>query len=372
MAKKILVLGIGPSQVDLIKSAKDMGMEVFACAYDKDGPGLELVDEFREIDIKNVEAVTEYAREKKVDVVYTMALESAVSTIAQVSEELNLPTVTSMETLNKITNKSVWRNSLGDISGNLKSYSSSKLSDFKKWSIYPAILKPVDGSGQRGVHKVNDFKDVEKVFDESIGHSTIGELIIEEYAEGHEISINTFMYKGELKVAVVSDRVSYIDYPGGIIKEHHIPSRIFDASVEEKAIKLAGKVNEILNFENGHIYFQMKVHNNEPKLIEFTPRFDACHMWRLIFHSTGLDLRKAALETLVYGQSSEVERCDLKEKLKKRKTIFISDLPGTIVKKSKYEIPENTLYTEWYYNEGEKVKSVTGYIEKVGYYIVQE
>ena len=75
MGKRLLVLGIGPSQVDLISAAKDMEMEVLACARDANGPGRLLVDEFRQIDIMDVGAVTAYAAEKKVHFVFSMGLE---------------------------------------------------------------------------------------------------------------------------------------------------------------------------------------------------------------------------------------------------------------------------------------------------------
>lgn len=372
MKKRLLVLGIGPAQVDLIEIAKEMGMEVFACAFNSKGPGLSLVDDFREIDIKDIDGVKDYAIEQDVDVIYSMALESGIATISKVSEMLNLPTFCSLETLNKLTNKGAWRKSLGDIEGNVKSISGNKLEDFKEWNCFPSVIKPVDGSGQRGVYKVNNFKDIESVFEQSISHSKIKELILEEYVDGPELSVNSLMYNGELKFSVISDRISYKEYPGGIIKEHHVPSRIIDKGTEDKINNLVKKVNHIMGLENGHIYFQLKLEENGPKLIEFTPRFDACHMWRLIYESTGLDLRKVVLEILVYGESETLSKYDFSTKQKSLKTKFISDKPGTIVNKSKYETPENEVYLEWYYDESEKVKHVTGYLEKVGYMIVQE
>ena len=372
MKKKLLVLGIGPAQVDLIEIAKDMGMEVFACALNSNGPGLPLVDDFREIDIKDIESVKNYAIEKDVDIVYSMALESAIPTIVKVSEHLNLPTFCSSSTLSKLENKAKWRKSLGNINGNVKSISGYRIEDFEEWESYPAIIKPVDGSGQRGVYKVNNYQEVLDVFERSISCSKRKELIMEEFVDGPEISVNSFMFNGELKFSLVSDRISYSEFPGGIIKEHHVPSRIIDDKTEKQIYDLVTQVNRIMGLMNGHIYFQLKLEKSGPKLIEFTPRFDGCHMWRLIYESTKLDLRKVALEILAYGKSETLEKYDFTTKPKKLKTKFISDKPDTIVIRDKYDIPEDTIYLEWYYEENEAVKSVTGYLEKVGYIIVQE
>src|SRR5699024_757594 len=189
-------------------------------------------------------------------------------------------------------------------------------------------------------------------------HSLSEELILEEYVDGPEISVNTLVEKGQLRFALISDRISYDEYPGGIIKAHYIPSRLIDDRAEEIVLNLVDKVNKAIGFENGHVYFQLKVQNNKPYLIEFTPRFDACHMWNLIYHATGLDLRKVALETLAYGESETLANFEMDE-VKEVETHFISDKPGTIVDKDNYDIPENPLYLKWYYNDGEKVKSVT-------------
>lgn len=371
MSKKLLVLGIGHAQVDLIQAAKELGFEVVACAFNAEGPGRDLVDDFIQLDIKDVEAVRKYAQEQKVDFIYSMALEAGVHTIAKVSEELGLPTFVKPESLKKIENKAVWRTELGDVQGNVRHISGTKVDDFASWDIYPAILKPVDGSGQRGVIRVDSFEDIQAAFTESVSHSSTEELMVEDYVDGPEISVNTFVENGQLKFALTSDRISYDEYPGGIIKAHYVPSRIISEEAEGIVLNLVNKVNKAIGFENGHIYFQLKVQNNKPYLIEFTPRFDACHMWNLIYLATGLDLRKVALETLAYGDSETLANFE-NNQVREVETHFISDKPGTIVKKEDYDIPENPLYIKWYYEEGAQVKSVTGYMEKVGYYIIEK
>src|SRR5699024_11523516 len=164
----------------------------------------------------------------EVDFIYSMALELSVPTMAAVSEALGLPTFVKPASLEKIENKAVWRTEIGDAEGNVKHLSGTRVEDFREWAIYPAILKPVDGSGQRGVIRVDNFEDIQAAFNESVSHSLSEELMVEEFVDGPEISVNTFVEKGELKFALVSDRISYEEYPGGIIKAHYIPSRVID------------------------------------------------------------------------------------------------------------------------------------------------
>ncbi len=371
MGKKILVLGVGPSQVDLIELCNKNNMKVYACAHEDKGPGRSLVDEFRVIDIKDISAVQEFAKEKQVDYVFTLASEVGVKTMALVSENLGLPHFISSEAANILSNKSKWRSHLGNIEGNLAFMTGKTVSDFKLWDRFPAILKPIDGSGQRGVYPVESYLDIEKYFDNSIKFSRLKELILEEMAVGPEVSVNAFMNQGELSFAIISDRISYKDYPGGIIKEHHIPSKVLSEVGQERVYTLLEKVCKKTGFNDGPVYFQLKIENDYPKLIEYTPRFDGCHMWRLIKESCGIDLRKVALEWLEHGFSEILNNYKNKAIDGNYKLIFISDTPGTIVKKEQYFIPDEHEYLEWYYEEDEKVTPVTGHIEKIGYYILK-
>ncbi len=370
----ILVLGAGPSQLDLIEVSREMGHKVYTCGQTAKDNVLNLVDGFKSINIIDDDEVAAYATEIDADCIFTMGLEIALPTIARVSERLGLPHFFSMKCLDQLKNKAVWREILGDIDGNLAFMAGSSLADFKDWNVFPAFLKPADGSGQRGVHKVDSMQELEEVFDHALENSRNKILILEEFADGEEISINSFMYNGELVACVPSDRISYSEYPGGIIKEHHIPSKLMDSETEARVRMLVETVNKKMGFENGHIYFQIKVKDGRPQLIEFTPRFDGCHMWRLVRYATGLDLVKASVEWLVNDGVVEEFENDQVYPLKSGvfKTKFISDKPGTIVNRENYSIQENPLCCVWYYENDEAVKKVTGFLEKVGYIMVRE
>ena len=68
--------------------------------------------------------------------------------------------------------------------------------------------------------------------------------ILEKFAKGEEISVNSFMENGQLKFFAISDRISYQDLPGGIIKEHHIPSKFDNEPLHSKIRNLVEAVNE--------------------------------------------------------------------------------------------------------------------------------
>lgn len=369
MDKKILVLGIGFSQVDLIRIAKEMGMTVFACALDSEGPGKELVDGFRQIDLKDSEAVKRYAAETGADFIFTMGQEIAVWTMTNVSQELQLPTFCTVQSLSRICDKGCWRRILNTAEGNIPFCCGTQAKDFADWTIYPAILKPVDGAGQRGIAKVFDYQDIERSFQGVLDCSRTKKVMLEEYIDGPEISVNAFLLNGSMKFMAITDRISYGQYPG-IIREHRIPSRATDAAMEKKVVSLLNEVNRIMGFQDGPVYYQIKLTGEGPKIIEFTPRFDGCHIWRLIELGTGLDLRRVALEVLSTGESPSLERFTVTKKDQGYILRFLSDKPGVIVDRDNYALPDDPVYLQWYYDNGEKIRPITGHLEKVGYVVM--
>lgn len=368
--KTILILGLGHNQKDLVLAAKEYGANVIACAKNTEGPAKAYVDEYREIDILDVDAITRYAEEKNVSAVYTLGLEAAIEPIAVVSERLGLNAFVSSSDFEKLKNKGVWRAALGEITGNLPFQTATNIEELYNWNIYPAVVKPVDGSGQRGVVRVENKNELEENFDRSKSFSRSGAVIVEKFAEGDEISVNSFMYKGKLAFAAISDRYSHNNLPGGIIKEHHIPSIYDSPNMATKINALVEDVNQIIGFENGHVYFQIKIHGDKISLIEFTPRFDGCHMWRLIRNAYGLNLLQVTLECLLEGESETLETFAKRNVSEQFILKFNSDKPGTVVDYENYYVPSDVQYNYWYYSEGECVKPVTGILEKVGYYIV--
>ena len=59
-----------------------------------------------------------------------------------------------------------------------------KLEDAEDFECYPAMMKPVDSQGQRGVHKVESFEEIKENFEKSMLYSKSGKIILESYLEG--------------------------------------------------------------------------------------------------------------------------------------------------------------------------------------------
>src|SRR5690606_36111429 len=85
----------------------------------------------------------------------------------------------------------------------------------------------------------------------------------------------------------------------GLPKGHTIPIQEVSEELVEESSKVVVSMIEKLGLKNAVLYIQMKVSENGPKIIEVAPRLDGCHIWPVIKHFKGYDLRQYAIDCLI-------------------------------------------------------------------------
>ena len=72
---------------------------------------------------------------------------------------------------------------------------------FKYWDLWNCdkiIIKPTDSAGSRGVSIIENKSQVDELFLHAKNNSKKGEVIIEEFIEGNQISTETVIYNDQL------------------------------------------------------------------------------------------------------------------------------------------------------------------------------
>ncbi len=194
-------------------------------------------------------------------------------------------------------------------------------------------------------------------------------LILEEYIEGPEVSVNAYIVNGEIAFSIITDRISIPLDSRGIVFKHQIPSKL-SSTIKKKINKLIKTALKVLNISNGPAYFQIKTKKDIPKVIEITPRLDGCHLWRLIKYHNSIDLMDTTFKHLL-GKKPDFPYLP-KVTNSKLKLEFLFDYPGTFVDRDKYIFLKKYKYLEWYYEQSEKILPLNEVYEKIGYYISEE
>lgn len=362
--KKVLILGVASVQMDAILQLKKMGCETFAVAMAKDGPGADAADHFDMINVLDEERLTKYILDNQIDIVYSTGSDLAMPVACRLSEKLDLPHFVSSETAYVCNHKNAMREKLTqECQGNIPY---QVLETVQKVAVgFPAILKPSDAQGQRGIFLIHSQREFEEHFGEAKSFSKEGKVIVEKYVDGPEISVNGYMVNGELKYLVASDRETWPEYTG-LIHKHIVPSKTVNQEAKKEMLDIVIDACHRVGIENGPVYFQMKVEANHPYIIEMTPRLDGCHMWNILEKATGMNLMKLVFEHLLYGNTSELEK---EHEIKPMELVFWCQKPHSYMDRSVFELPNDSLEHFYYYENGDFVRPVNGRFDKVGYYI---
>jgi len=273
MKKTIMFIGSGKFQLPGIKMAKEMGLRVVATDRDPNAPGLKLADFPYAIDIKDLETSISVAKKHGIDGVLTVATEMGVPTVATIAHELGLPGI-SPETAKKARNKELMRNAFTSAGVPSPKYMRVHSLEEVKTAVeefgYPAIIKPIESAGNRGITVIKRRSDIEESFNIAQRYSNNGLCIVEEFMFGTELTVEGFTYKNVDYVLTMSDKIKYDSQYRVAINLTYPPE--FPATILEKIEEVAKSAVRAIGVEMGPTHTEIIVTKDGPKLVEVAAR----------------------------------------------------------------------------------------------------
>lgn len=376
MMKKIMVLAAGLLQIDVIEKAKSMGYYVLAVDGNPKAPGFNVADKAICADIVNEEAMLKIARDEHVDGVIHPCSEVSMAVMGRINDALGLSGI-SREQAICATNKHLMRKAFEK--GNAPSPKSILAQDAEDaWSRLQnefdtdAILKPSRNSGSRGIAKVSrnmDKGDFIRAYDEALSESRDHSVLIEQFIEGPEFSIEMIVWRGDIHVLTVTDKKT-TDAPHFVELGHNQPSCFSDADVETlKAAAIAGV--RALGVNNCACHAEAKLMNGKAYLMEVGARLGGDFISTELTHlSTGIDMVAAAIDVAL-GVEPDLSA---KEEPKGVCIRYFCPKPGKLVSISNTEVLNNPHVYLWeiYPKEGDVIPAVTSSLCRSGHVIVTE
>ena len=374
--KKIMVLAAGLLQIDVIEKAKSMGYYVLAVDGNPKAPGFNVADKAICADIVNEETMLKIARDEHVDGVIHPCSEVSMAVMGRINDELGLSGI-SREQAICATNKHLMRKAFEK--GNAPSPKSILAQDAEDaWSRLQnefdtdAILKPSRNSGSRGIAKVSrnmDKGDFIRAYDEALSESRDNSVLIEQFIEGPEFSIEMIVWQGEIHVLTVTDKKT-TGAPHFVELGHNQPSCFSDTDVETlKAAAVAGV--RALGVNNCACHAEAKLMNGKAYLMEVGARLGGDFISTELTHlSTGIDMVAAAIDVAL-GVEPDLSA---KEEPKGVCIRYFCPKPGKLVSISNTEVLNNPHVYLWeiYPKEGDVIPAVTSSLCRSGHVIVTE
>ena len=172
---------------------------------------------------------------------------------------------------------------------------------------FPLVVKPVDNMGARGCSLVADFAGLREAAETALRYSRSRRVIVEEYIEGREFSIEGLIFGGKLFVTALADR--HICFPPYFIEMGHtIPSECSQALAGE-VISVFERGVHALGLTDGAVKGDILIRDGKAFVGEIAARLSGGYMsgWTVPY-SSGLDITRAAL-TLALGGSPRLHTC---------------------------------------------------------------
>ena len=247
--KHIFILGAGVMQIPAIEIAREMGLHITVADGNPEAEGRDKADVFLHIDLKDTEALYRAARNSEipVDGVFTAGTDFSAS-VAYVVGKLGLHGI-SHETAMKATDKALMREAFADAgvpspkfvyftlpeSGAAPKDVSVTAEDVAGLK-FPLVVKPVDNMGARGIRRVDTLDELTEAVKMAFPLSRKGRVIVEEYIEGAEYSVDALIWNGEIYICGIADR--HITFPPFFIEMGHTMPTASSAKVRREIVSV--------------------------------------------------------------------------------------------------------------------------------------
>src|SRR5689334_5574764 len=224
------MVGAGRHQRRAILRAQELGLRVVGVDRNADAPGLAAADVGEVVDFTDVATVTEVARKHAVDGVLTVSADRAVPVVAAVAEALGLPGI-GTETAHAMTHKVAMRRLLAERGVSQPEFAALRSIAERRPALdavgVPAVLKPADSGGQRGVFRIASMDDLEAHLHAVLSESGTGEAIVESFHDGLELNGLAVARNGEVELLTLSDRLRPPGIGFGVGWTHLYPSMLY-------------------------------------------------------------------------------------------------------------------------------------------------
>lgn len=371
--RTILVFGLGELQKSLIERAKAMDLFVVGVDPSREAHCRELVDAFELVDGRDYDKTLAVAKKYNVSAIITAATDKPLLMMARIAKELNLVCFsekTAIISTDKFLMKEVFlRNKIPCAKGQLIS-NINEIVDFS----YPIIIKPRDNSGSRGVFLCENEEALEKSFGEALQFTNKNTVLVEEFIEGKEYSIESIHVKGHVEIVQFTEK-STTSFPYNVELGHIQP---VDISEKDKAQikKIIQQVADCLEFDNCASHTELKINKRGIFIIETSPRLGGDYITStLVPLSTGINMEDLLIKISL---GDEINRQSLIPKFNKCSGISFFSLPvGVVIQRNNFQLEticclKNIVSFSFLLHEGDKVNLITSSLNRYGHVIVQE
>jgi biotin carboxylase len=298
MSKTLLVLAASRYQMDAIQTAKRVGYRVITTDNVPSNPGHALADRAYHEDTTDFEAVLRIAQDERIDGIISPCTDVSVATAAYIAQELNLPGPP-LTAARIVTDKIAFRRFLEKQGLPRPAYHELARDSAPPDDLFeraPAwIIKPDRSSGSKGIFIVRDAAELRQRIAESRTFSPTGTVLIEQFFEGHQGTVEGVLKEGRIALHFILDRQTapepYVTTIG-----HHVPT-VLSEEMQQQVLNRISEAWTRLGVTDGVFDCDLVCSDGEVYLIEMTPRLGGNSISQLVRLAAGFDLVEHAVRS---------------------------------------------------------------------------
>lgn len=366
--KAILIFGVGELQLSIINRANAMGLFTVGIDPCEDAFAKNACQAFEVVGGQDYEKTLAVAKKYNVSAVVTAATDKPLVMMARIAKELNLPFY-SVETAQWSTDKYQMKQRF--IEGGVPCARGRLIhnADEAKDLFFPVICKPRDNSGSRGVKLCRDIQELQECIDEALQYSHLDTVLVEEFIEGQEYSIESLHYNGKTEIIQFTEKRT-TEFPYNVELGHKQPANL---SENERLLirNIISKIADCMHFENCPSHTELKINKRGIFVIETSPRLGGDYITSTLTPlSTGINIEDQllhiALGEKVDTTTGRVENASA--------VCFLSLPEGEVaaIDEQISEVPSwpNIFNFNLKLKEGDKINRITSSLNRYGQFIV--
>ena len=287
--KKLLVFGGVSAESALVIRAKELGAYTFVADYREDSPAKAYADESLLVDVKETETLAGVCEQKKIDGIITGYNDYVLPYCQKLCERLNKPFCGNKENIEMCVDKEKFKRACEKAKVPVVPWLETDKEHYLQildTVELPAVIKPADYSGSKGVYKCFDRKDLKGFIEKALAYSRAGKVLIEKLMDPYqEFSAYYMLYNGQAYLIAMGDRYINIIDPNiaPVGKGMLYPSVHLDEWIEKMDKKVQSFFSEN-EMQNGFVFLQGFYENGNLYLHEIGYRLNGGHTYDIIEH----------------------------------------------------------------------------------------
>ena len=366
--KAVLIFGVGSLQESIIKRAKKMGLYTVGIDPCADATCKDCVDAFEVVPGQDYEGHCAVVEKYGIDAIVTAATDKPLVMMARIAEKYGFPFY-SVETAQWSTDKFQMKERF--VLGGVPHAQGKLISKAKEAEglVFPVIVKPRDNSGSRGVKLCRSKEELEASMNEALEVSKLDTILVEEFIEGPEYSIESLHHDGKNEVIQYTEKKT-TEFPYNVELGHIQPANISEDN-KLKIRDIVEKIGKAFNFENCPSHTELKINERGIFVIETSPRLGGDYITSTLTPlSTGVNLEDELLKIALGEEINPTPKA-----IQYAGVRFFAFQEGSVVK----QIPNFDFVKGWPHvvdfsftlKEGDKVNRITSSLNRYGQLVLQ-